>query len=48
LAEDTHAMGHLYERYYDIFGWAKAHEDLLKIHLSLAERGGVRGLQPRL
>ncbi|MBO9708086.1 MAG: SOS response-associated peptidase family protein [Caulobacter sp.] len=32
-------MCNLYELYYDIFGWAKAHEDLLKRHLSLP--GGV-------
>lgn len=32
-------MCNLYELYYDIFGWAKAHEDLLKTHLSLP--GGV-------
>lgn len=28
-------MCNLYELYYDIFGWAKAHEDLLKRHLTL-------------
>ncbi|PVM83405.1 SOS response-associated peptidase family protein [Caulobacter endophyticus] len=32
-------MCNLYELYYDIFGWAKAHEDLLKRHLTLP--GGV-------
>jgi putative SOS response-associated peptidase YedK len=32
-------MCNLYELYYDIYGWAKAHEDLLGRHLSLP--GGV-------
>lgn len=32
-------MCNLYELYYDIFGWAQAHEDLLKRHLTLP--GGV-------
>lgn len=32
-------MCNLYELYYDVFGWAKAHEDLLGQHLSLP--GGV-------
>lgn len=32
-------MCNLYELYYDVFGWAQAHEDLLKRHLTLP--GGV-------
>lgn len=36
-------MCNLYELYYDIFGWAQAHEDLLKKTLTLPGGAALRG-----